>query len=463
MISETVVELSRWQFAVTAILHFLFIPLTLGLGLILAVIETLFVMTGRATYKVMAQFWARIFAINFVLAIATRLVVTFQFGMVGSYFSLYAGDVFALPLAFEAFSSFFIAAALFGPYWFGWDKLGKYQHLFLAWLIAIAVNLSAYWVLMANGWLQNPIAASFNFQSYRLELTDLNLLLNNPANVAKFLHTLSASYASAAAVLIAICAFWLKNNPDDQMARSSFKLAAGMGILAMPLVMLLGDATPKLPTLVQQIKWATINGEPQTPLLPMLETRVRSGIQAHTLLQALRDGKQDVQLLNDFAAHQDDLGYAYLVKPWNKELLDVKDQQVAKAVQSALPTFPVLIYWSYRIMIAAGVGSLLLLIGASIFSFSQKPISNWLLNLSIYLAPLPWLACLCGWLVAEMGKQPWAIAGVLPTFMSVSSLSESQLLISLVGFALVHVILIGAGLFSMRQAVCSRYVVKGAI
>lgn len=463
MISETVVELSRWQFAVTAILHFLFIPLTLGLGLLLAVIETLFVLTGRATYKVMAQFWGRIFAINFVLAIATRLVVAFQFGMVGSYFSLYAGDVFALPLAIEAFSSFFIAAALFGPYWFGWDRLGKYPHLLLIWLIAIAVNISAYWVLVANGWMQNPVAASFNYQSYRLELTEFIPLLTNPAVFTKYLHTVTASYASAASVLLAICAYWLKNNPDDLMARNSFKLSASLGVLAITITMLMGDTTPNLPTPVQQIKSATIHGEPHTPLLAMLDTRIRSGIQAYTLLQELRDGKQDTDLLTGFAAHQQDLGYAYLVKPWNKDLLDVKDQQVAKAVQSALPTYPGLIYWAYRIMLVTGLGSLLLLASASWFSFSQKPIANGLLNLSIYLAPLPWLACLCGWLVAEVGKQPWAIAGVLPTFMSVSSLSESQLLISLVGFALAHVVLIGAGLFSMRQAVCSHYVVKGAI
>ena len=463
MISETVVELSRWQFAVTAILHFLFIPLTLGLGLLLAIIETLFVLTGRSTYKAMAQFWARIFAINFVLAIATRLVVVFQFGMVGSYFSLYAGDVFALPLAIEAFSSFFIAAALFGPYWFGWDRLGKYQHLLLIWLIAFAVNISAYWVLVANGWLQNPLAASFNFQSYRLELTDFHLLLSNPAAWAKYLHTLSASYACAAAGLIAICGYWLKHDGNDPMARNNFKFATGMGILALGLTMLIGDTTPDLPTPVQQIKRATIHGEPNTSLLPMLETRIRSGIQAYTVLQELRDGKQNAHLLSDFAAHQADLGYAYLVKPWNKELVDVKDQQIAKAVQSALPAYPGLIYWSYRLMVAAGAGSLLFLAIACWNGFSQKPLTGWLLNLGTYLAPLPWLACLSGWLVAEVGKQPWAIAGVLPTFMSVSSLSETQLIISLAGFAITHVILIGAGLYLMHQTIISRHVLKGGI
>ncbi len=462
MISETVVELSRWQFAITAILHFLFIPLTVGLGLQLALLESAFVLTGQTVYKAMAQFWARLFAVNFVLAIATRLVVAFQFGMTGSYFSHYVGDVLALPLAIETVSSFFIAAALFGPYWFGRNSLGKYQHLLLIWLIAIAVNLSAYWVMVGNGWMQNPVAAAFNDQSYRMELTALMPLLTNPAALAKYLHTLSASHASAAAALLAICAYRLRNNPDDPMARGGFKLSAGIGVLAMLFTIIIGDATPNLPTPVQQAKLAAINGEAHTALLPEIESKIRGGIQAHAMLQELRDGKQDAQLRADFERRKADLGYAMLLIPWNKQLIDVKDQQVANAVQSALPPYPDLLYWCYRAMLATGVLGLLLFVSACWKGFSKKPISAWILTLSLYLAPLPWLACLCGWFVAEAGKQPWAIAGVLPTFMSVSSLSVTQLLISSTAFVLAHAALLVAGLFLMRQAITQPDVVKGA-
>lgn len=462
MISETVVELSHWQFAITAMLHFLFIPLTLGLGMLLALMETAFVVTGRLTYKDMAQFWGRIFAINFTLAVATRLVVAFQFGMSGSYFSHYVGDVFALPLAIEALTSFFLAAALFGPYWFGWDKLGKTQHLLLTWVIAIAVNVSAYWVMVANGWMQNPLAATFNFQSYRVELTELTPILTNPAALAKYLHTVSASYVCAAAAMMAISAYWLRKAPEDQIAGSSFKLSAVIGLFAMLGVVWLGDATPNLKTLIQQTKLAAINGQAYTPLMPAIESRIRSGVKAYEILQELRDDKKDPQLLTDFEQHKADLGYALLLTPWNKEIVDVKDRQIALAVQSALPSYPGLLYWSYRSMIAIGVVGLILFVLACWNSFFKKSIPCWLLSLSIYLAPLPWLACIFGWFVAEVGKQPWAIAGILPTFMSVSSLSITQLIISLIGFALMHAALLGAGLFLMRNAITNRNIMNGA-
>ncbi|MDD2761873.1 MAG: cytochrome ubiquinol oxidase subunit I, partial [Methylomonas sp.] len=168
MISETVVELSRWQFAISAMLHFLFIPLTLGLSLLLALTESAYVWTGDVLYRNLARFWGRLFAINFVLALATRLPVIFQFGMNGSYFSEYAGDAFALPLAIETLSSFFVAVALFEAHRSAWDSSDRVRHLLLTWLIALAVHVSAYWVLVANGWMQNPVGAEFNYQSYRL-------------------------------------------------------------------------------------------------------------------------------------------------------------------------------------------------------------------------------------------------------------------------------------------------------
>ncbi len=222
MLSDTVVELSRWQFAITAILHFLFIPLTLGLGLLLAVLDTAYVVTGRRVYLAMMDFWGRLFSINFVLAVATRLIVAFQFGMNGSYFSHYVGDVFALPMAIEAMTGFFLAATLFGIHCHGRNRLNKYQHLLLSWLIAIAVNVSAFWIMVANGWMQNPVAASFNPVSYRLELNDFALLLNNQAVLTKYLHTVSASLACAAALMIAISAHGLKKNATNPIAVYSF-------------------------------------------------------------------------------------------------------------------------------------------------------------------------------------------------------------------------------------------------
>jgi cytochrome d ubiquinol oxidase subunit I len=456
MISETVVELSRWQFAITAILHYLFIPLTLGLALLLALMESAFVITGQAIYKSMALFWGRMFAINFALAFATRLVLVFQFGMNGSYFSHYVGDIFALPLAIEALTGFFLAAVLFGPFWLGWDKLGKYQHLLLTWLMVLALNLSAYWVLMANGWLQNPLGAEFNYQSYRMELTDFNQLLTNPAAQAKYLHTLAASHVTAAATLMAICAYWLRNQQDDELARRSFQLAAGLGLVAIIATAWLGDDTPNLNHTAQRAKRAAIHAETDQGLLSEIEARIRSGIKAYALLEELRDDKKDPQTLADFARHKADLGYALLVTPWNNKIVDAKDKQIGLAAQSALPSHPALLLWSYRLMIACGLISLAFFGLAAFRGFSKKPLPAWLLNLSIYSAPLPWLACILGWFVAVAGIQPWAVAGILPIFIGVSSLSVAQLMISGIGFGLAYVLILVAGIALMRQAILNR-------
>ena len=456
MISETIVELSRWQFAITAILHFLFIPLTLGLALMLALMESAFVFTGRAVYKAMAHLWGRLFAINFALAMGTRLLVICQFGMNGSYFSHYVGDVFALPLAIEALTSFFLAAVFFGPYWFGWERLGKYQHLMVTWVIVLAVNASAYWILLANGWMQNPVAASFNYQSYRIELSDFAALLTNPAAIAKYLHAVAASYVTAAATIMGASAFWLLKKDDDELAGKSFKLGAGLGLLAIIFTVGLGDDTPNLNHPVQQAKRAAIFGQANENLLPEIEARIRSGIKAYGLLEDLRDDNKDPQLLADFDQHKSNLGYAWLLTPWHKDIVGAKDQQITLAAQSALPTYPTLLLWVYRLMIACGLVSFALFTLTTWRSVMNKPLSAWLLRWSVYFVPVPWLACLAGWFVAEVGKQPWAIAGLLPTFWGVSSLTLPQLLVSGLGYAIAYTVLLVAGGYLMRQTILNR-------
>ncbi|MCQ8104339.1 cytochrome ubiquinol oxidase subunit I [Methylomonas sp. SURF-2] len=452
MISETVVELSRWQFAISAMLHFLFIPLTLGLALLLALLESVYVATGRPIYKEMARFCGRIFAINFVLAVATRVIVVFQFGMNGSYFSHYVGDIFALPLAIEAVSGFFLAAILFGPYWLGWEKMGRTQHMLLTWLMALAVNLSAYWVLVANGWMQNPVAASFNYQAYRMELTDFGQLIGNAAARAKYLHTVAAAYVVAMATLMGISAYWLRQQRHRQLAGLCFNWAAGIGVVAIGLTVGLGDATPDIEHPVQQAKRAAIQAEPLANLLPDIEARIRSGIRAYELLQVLRDDIRQPELLAEFEVHKANLGYAMLLTPFHKTILAANDKHIGMAAASALPAYPGLLRWSHALMVACGILIALWFVLAGVYGLLLKTVPGWLLNVSVYLAPLPWLACMAGWFVAEAGKQPWAVAGLLPTFMSVSSLSVSQLVISALGYGLAYAALLAVGLYLLRQA-----------
>ncbi len=457
---DTVVELSRWQFAITAMLHFLFIPLTLGLALLLALVESAYVWNGRTQYKQLARFWGRLFAIHFVLAVATRWVLVFQFGMNGSYFSHYVGDVFALPLALEAMICFFLAAALWGPYWLGWERLGKVQHLVVTWLIAIAVNASAFWVLMSSGWLQNPVGAAFDYQSYRIELTDFQQWLSNPAGWAKYWHTVAASYAAAMAAVLGMSAHWLKRNPDDAMARQSYRFAAGIGLVAMIMVAAVGDRTPELDNLTQQAKRVVMTGQADNALLPAIEARVRKGIEAYALLQQLRDENTAAEILRQFDALKADLGYATLLVPVHKAIVDATDKQIRLAAQSALPAYPGLILSLYRLMIACGVLALLGFMLAAWWGARNQRISPWLLSVSLYLSPLPWVACIAGWAVAELGKQPWAVAGVLPTFWAVSSVSVSQALVGLLGLTLMYLVLLGAGLWLMRKVLLQRNLVE---
>jgi len=456
MLAETVVEMSRWQFAITAMLHFMFIPLTLGLVLLLALLESAYVFSGKTIYQAIAQFWGRIFAISFVLAIVTRLLVLFQFGMNGSYFSHYVGDVFALPLTLEAFTSFFLAAFLFGVYHFGWTALQPRWHLLVTWLMALAINLSAYWILVANGWMQNPIAASFNYQSYRMELTDLAQLLTNPAAIAKFWHISGASYAVAAATMLGISAFRLRHHANDTNASVSFKWASWLGLFSMVLTLWFGDATVSLHNPVQQAKRAAIEGSAIDDVLPDIESRVRKGMHAYDLLQQLRDDDTNAELVNAFDSVKSDLGYAMLLTSIHKPIVGASDKQIKQAAQSALPAHPDLLYWSYRLMLILAGVTLFWFLLAAFFSQKTANLPPWFIRASVYLVVMPWFASISGWLVAEVGKQPWAIAGVLPTFLGVSSLSVKELVISSAAYLAAYGVLLAAGLYLLRRVISGR-------
>ena len=193
-----VVDLSRLQFAVTALYHFLFVPLTIGLGVLMAIMESVYVMTGRAIWKQMTRYWGVLFGINFAMGVATGITMEFQFGTNWAYYSHYVGDIFGAPLAIEGLMAFFLESTFVGLFFFGWDRLSRLQHLAVTWLVAIGANLSALWILVANGWMQYPVGAAFNFETMRMEVTDFAAVLFNPVAQAKFVHTVSAGYVIGA-------------------------------------------------------------------------------------------------------------------------------------------------------------------------------------------------------------------------------------------------------------------------
>ena len=241
MITEQLVDVSRLQFAVTAMYHFLFVPLTLGMTRILVIMETVYVMTGKTIYRDMTQFWGKLFGINFALGVTTGITMEFQFGTNWAYYSHYVGDVFGAPLAIEGLMAFFLESTFIGLFFFAWDRLSRPLHLLVTVLMAVGTNLSALWILIANGWMQNPVGAEFNFVTMRMELTDFSGVLFNPVAQAKFVHTVSAGYVTGSMFVLAISSYYLLKGRDVDFARRSFRIGAAFGFASACSVIVLGD------------------------------------------------------------------------------------------------------------------------------------------------------------------------------------------------------------------------------
>jgi cytochrome d ubiquinol oxidase subunit I len=496
MISEGVIELSRWQFAITSLYHFLFVPLTIGLSFILAIMESTYVMTGREIYKDMTQFWGKLFGINFALGVTTGLTMEFQFGMNWSYFSHYVGDVFGAPLAIEGLMAFFMESTFVGLFFFGWDKLSKGQHLTVTWLVALGSNLSALWILVANGWMQNPVGAEFNYETMRMEVSSFGALIFNPAAQVKFVHTVAAGYTTASAFVLGISAYYMLKGRDAAFSQRSYTIAAGFGLAAVLSVIVLGDESGYTDGEVQKAKLAAIEAEWHTeeapaaftvvgfpdqeamethhaikipwvlgligtrsfdtPIIGLTEimennrVHIRNGIKAYGLLQELRDGKRDQSLIEEFEKVKKDLGYGLLLKRYTENVVDATEEQIELAVKYSIPRVAPL-FWTFRVMVVCGFIMLFVFVIAVIVSSIRKCRIDWVLKLSLYTMPLPWIACETGWFVAEFGRQPWAIAEVLPTFLSVSSLTEWDIILSLSGYIILYTVFLAIEMFLMMK------------
>ena len=230
MIDTALVDLSRLQFALTALYHFLFVPLTIGLSMLLVVMESVYVMTGRAIWRQMTRFWGTLFGINFAMGVATGITMEFQFGTNWAYYAHYVGDIFGAPLAIEGLMAFFLESTFVGLFFFGWDRLSKVGHLIVTFLVAIGSNLSALWILIANAWMQNPIGAEFNYDTMRMELTSISEVIFNPVAQAKFVHTVAAGYVTGAVFVLSISAWYLLRGRNRAFAERSMVVAASFGL-----------------------------------------------------------------------------------------------------------------------------------------------------------------------------------------------------------------------------------------
>lgn len=498
-----IVGLSRLQFALTALYHFLFVPLTLGLSIIVAIMETVYVMTDRPIWRQMTKFWGSLFGINFVLGVATGLTMEFQFGMNWSYYSHYVGDVFGAPLAIEGLMAFFLEATFVGLFFFGWDRMSKVQHLAATWAVAIGSNFSALWILIANGWMQNPVGAVFNPATMRMEIEDFYAVIFNPVAQAKFVHTVSAGYVTAAVFVLGVSAFYLLKGWHVTLAKRSMAVACSFGLLSSLSVVVLGDESGYLATEHQKMKLAAIEGMWETEPAPAAFTaigfpnqearethhvlqipwalglistrslntpvpgindlvahgkeRVENGIIAYDALQTIRAAKGVDKVAPEvktaFENHGRDLGYAYLLKRYVDDPRQATAEQIDKAAWDLVPQVAPL-FWSFRIMV--GLGFFFIALMAAFFwqsATGRLGEPRWLLKVAVLAIPLPWIAAELGWVVAEFGRQPWIIEGVLPTAMAVSSLSVTDLLITIAGFTLFYSVLFVVEVTLMVRAI----------
>lgn len=503
------VDFSRWQFAGTALFHFIFVPLTLGLTWILFTMELMYVRTKNPIYKDMTKFWGKLFGINFAIGVLTGLTMEFEFGTNWAYYSQSVGDIFGTPLAIEGLAAFMLESTFVGLFFFGWEKLTPKQHLASTFCLAIGSSLSALMILVANGFMQVPAGGHFVWETMRMETTSLaGLFLNKMAQVG-FVHTIFAGYTTAAVFVIGISAFYLLRNRDVEFAKRSMAIGIGFGLVVSTMVIFIGDQQGLAVYETQPMKLSAIEGEWDTSTPPAnfnaiawpnqtkqsndfsiqvpevlgvlvthnsnipvygintqlydgykdsnghpvasVVNRIKSGAIAYDALMKLRAGDKNPATMQQYQAHADDLGYGMLLVQYmnGAPLTSATDSTVHQAALDDVPNVFAL-FWTFRIMVALGFAMFgvfsLGLWGLLRNNLWEKRI---LLRAMVYLIPAPWIACLCGWFVTEHGRQPWTVYGILPTNLSSSTLLASDVLLSLVIFCLFDLILFGVELFLM--------------
>lgn len=496
MVSPDVVDLSRLQFALTALYHFLFVPLTIGLSALLAIMETVYVMTDRPIWKQMVKYWGVLFGINMALGVATGITMEFQFGTNWAYYSHYVGDVFGIPLAIEGMMAFFLEATFVGLFFFGWTRLTKIQHWIATCLLALGTNLSALWILVANGWMQNPVGAYFDFHTMRMEVKSFYDVLFNPVAQAKFVHTVSAGYVTGSMFVLSVSAYFLLKNRNVALSKRSMTVAASFGLAAALSVVVLGDESGYVANENQKMKLAaleamwetepapaglTLFGIPNekehkvdysitvpyalgiiatrsfdTPLLGMDDLiasgrhKVERGVQAYSALKVLQKDPTNLAAKQKFEKYGEHLGYGLLVKRFNQNVEQATAEDIDKAAHSLKPKVKPL-FFSFRVMVVCGFYFIALFSYAFYLATKRQLQTRWFLKVVMYSLPLPWIAAELGWIVAEYGRQPWVVEGILPTFMGVSTLTKPAVLTSLFGFIIFYSILAVIEIYLMAK------------
>ncbi len=456
MVETALVDWSRLQFALTAGYHWIFVPLTLGLAIIVAMMETIYVIKGDEFWKKTTKFWMKLFAINFAVGIATGIILEFEFGTNWSNYSWFVGDIFGAPLAIEGIFAFFMEATFFAVMFFGWEKVSKRFHLAATWLTGIGAAISAVWILIANSWMQHPVGMEFNPDTVRHEMVDFWALVLNPVAISKFFHSVFSGWMTGAIFVIGISCWYLLKKRERRFALASVRVAATMGIIGTIILMFSGDSSGVHAAKYQPMKLAAAEGlmeggerapfsivpgvevpgmlsilathdidgyvpgidnlldgytTPEGEVIPSAEEKIVRGKRAIEAFAQYRETKDSDpesaaaarKVLDENMPY---FGYGYI---------DSRDELVP----------PVgLIYWAFRVMV--GLGGVLLLLMCVVLWAERKnrlPEMKWLQWVALLSIPLVYIAGQAGWIVAEVGRQPWVIEGLLPVKAAVSSVS----------------------------------------
>ncbi|BBB91999.1 MAG TPA: cytochrome ubiquinol oxidase subunit I [Methylomusa anaerophila] len=438
---NTALTLARWQFGITLTYHFWFVALTLGLSILIACMETCYVRSGNRNYKAMAKFWGKLFVVNYAVGIMTGLVNEFQFGMNWSEYSRFAGSIFGSPLAFEALTAFFVESIAIGIWVYGWDKTSKRVHLLAVWLVALAANYSAFWILAANSFMQHPVG--YTLRNGRLELNDLTALIFNPYLFYQYSHTVLSGLVTAGFFLMAVSAYYLLKQRWLDLFQPSFKIGMICAVVATVLVIVTGHFYNQYLAAVQPMKLAATEAIwNTTERAPLVVAAVVDEDRQNNFLQVVAPGLLSL------------LAYNSLNTPV-KGMKDLQDEYTAAYGPGYYIPAVTVLFWSFRVMVVSGFWLLFIAVLCLWYWKTNGIVAcPVLLKAVIWSLPLPYLATAAGWLVAEMGRQPWLVYNLQLTAKGVSKIVPAvSLWASLLGYVAVYGLVAAAALYVGRKII----------
>lgn len=486
ILDPATIDWSRAQFALTACYHWLFVPLTLGLALIMGIMETLYYVKGDEFWKRTAQFWMKLFGINFAVGVATGLILEFEFGTNWSNYSWFVGDIFGAPLAIEGILAFFMEATFIAVMFFGWQKVSRGFHLASTWLTGIGATISAWWILVANAWMQHPVGMEFNPVTVRNEMVDFMAVAFSPTAVVKFFHTVSSGWMTGAVFVVGVSCWFLLKKRNQRMALASIKVASITGLFATLVVMGTGDKSGVNIAREQPMKLAAAEGlheggqRAPFSIVPGIEVPgVLSVLATHdidgyvpgidNLLngythpdgtvhpsadEKIARGRKAIAAFADFRAHhQSNPKQAAKARAELEEHMPYFGYGYLKSKEELVPPVP-MVYWSFRLMV--GLGSFLfffLIVAWWMQHRGTLERTRWMHWLGIAAVPMVYVAGQAGWIVAEVGRQPWAIQDLLPVGAAVSQLSPTSVMTTFFLFLIIFTVLLVAEVRIMTRAI----------